>query len=102
MAEIIKSQNGKEIAPEKIRIGKFSFDIAAKKSGTVKSIDNIAISRIARIAGAPHDSGAGVYIHRHNGDKVRKGEKVLTVYSQGEHHFRYAKDFAKNHKIFMT
>ena len=102
MIEIIKSQNGKEIAPEKISIGKFSFDITAKKSGTINSIDNMAISRIARIAGAPHDSCAGAYIHRHNGDKVRKGEKVLTIYSQGEHHFRYAKDFAKNHKIFMT
>ncbi len=101
MAEIIKAQGGKEIAPDKIKIGKFSFDVLSKKNGAVKWIDNIYISKIARIAGAPHDKGSGIYLHKHLGDKVRKGEKLFTIYSESRHEFEYAKDVAKNSKVFI-
>ena len=55
MTEIIKAQNGKITKPEQIRIGKYSYDVVSGKKGVVKDIDNISISKIARISGAPVD-----------------------------------------------
>ena len=102
MIEIIKAQNGKEIAAEDIKIGKYSYDITSKKSCKVREIDNIVISRIARIAGAPHDKGAGLYLHKHNGDKIKKGEKLFTIYSESEHEFKFAVEFAKKNNGFVV
>ena len=100
MVEIIKAQGGKEIAAEDIKIGKLSYDVLSAKTGRVSNINNVHISRIARIAGAPHDKGAGIYLHKHIGGKVKKGEKLFTVYSESMHEFEYAKDVAKSSKVF--
>lgn len=102
MIEIIKAQNGREIAAEDIKIGKFSYDVVSTKSGTVKYIDNMSISRIARIAGAPHDKGAGLYLYKHVGDKVKRGKKLFTIYSESKHEFEYSIDVAKQSKVFVV
>ena len=102
MIEIIKAQGGKEIAAEDIPIGKNSYDLLSSKSGKVREIDNLIISRIARIAGAPHDKGAGLYLHRHAGDKVKKGEKLFTIYSESQHKFNFAVEFAKKNNGFVV
>ena len=102
MVEIIKAQGGKEIAAEDIKIGRYSYDVLSTKSGKVTGIENIAVSRIARIAGAPRDKGAGIYLYKHVGDKVKRGEKLFTIYAESEHEFEYAKDVAKQSKVFVV
>ena len=102
MIEIIKAQNGKETAAEDIPIGKYSYDFLSSKSGKVMHIDNAAISRIARIAGAPHDKGAGIYLYKHANDKVKRKEKLFTIYAESRHELDYAKDVAKNSKAFVV
>jgi len=84
LVEIIKAQGGKEISPECIQIGKFTFDLKSDKNGKIKFIDNRTISKIARVAGAPEDKGSGIYLYRHVGDKVKKGEKIFTIYAQSK------------------
>src|SRR3989338_2463626 len=101
MIEIIKAQNGKEIAAEDIKIGRHCHDVLSAKSGRVASINNMLISRIARIAGAPRDKGAGIYLYKHVGDKVKRGEKLFTIYAEGRHEFGYAKDVAKSARVFV-
>jgi thymidine phosphorylase len=100
MIEIIRAQGGKEIAAEDIKIGKFVHDILSPKSGKVSGIDNIAVSRIARVAGAPRDKGAGIYLYKHVHDRVKKREKLFTIYSESRHELDYAKDMAKTMKAF--
>ncbi len=100
MIEIIKAQNGKEVAAEDIKIGKYCHDVLSTKSGRVTGIDNMLISRIARIAGAPTDKGAGIYLYKHIGNKVKRGEKLFTIYSESEHEFEYARDVAKSASVF--
>jgi len=102
MVEIVKAQGGKEIAAEDIKIGKYAYDILSAKNGRVTGIDNVFISRIARIAGAPHDKGAGIYLYKHVGDKVKRGEKLFTIYAEGMHELEYAKDVTKNSKVFVV
>ena len=100
MMEIIKAQGGKGITSNGIKVGRYSFDILSAKSGRVAAIDNILVSRIARIAGAPHDKGAGIYLYKHVNDKVKRGEKLFTIYAQSGHGLKYAKDVAKGGKVF--
>src|SRR3989338_6117539 len=100
--EIIKAQGGKEIAAEDIKIGKFSYNVLSTKSGRIMDIDNFSISRIARIAGAPQDKGAGIYLYRHIGDKVKRHEKLFTIYAESKHEMEYAKDVSKQMKAFVV
>lgn len=102
MIEIIKAQGSVEIAAEDLKIGKYCCDFVSSKSGKVFGIDNILVSRIARIAGAPRDKGAGIYLHKHVGDKVKKNEKLYTIYSESGHEFKYAKDVAKGSRMFVV
>jgi thymidine phosphorylase len=56
----------------------------------VTAIDNYRMARIARRAGAPFDSGAGVDLHRKVGESVQQGEPLYTVYSCHASDFRFA------------
>lgn len=91
MVEIIKMQGKKITDPSKIELGKVRYDIRAKRRGIVKEISNRAISKIARVAGAPDYKGAGIYLYKHIGDKVKKGEKLYTVYCHNKDKLDYAK-----------
>jgi thymidine phosphorylase len=79
--EIIKAQGGKEKAPEKICVGRFKYNLRARKAKIIKYISNSAINKIARVAGAPENKAAGLYLYKHVGDKVKKGDLIFTIYS---------------------
>ena len=53
-------------------------------AGSIFHIDNKTMSKIARIAGAPRDKGAGVLLHRVRGDRVEKGDMLFTIYAESE------------------
>ena len=86
MRDIIEAQGGKrDIKPEDIPIGEYTFDVVAERAGKVRSIDSKILSKIARAAGAPKDHGAGMYLHAVVGDTVSVGDKLYTIYSSSEH-----------------
>jgi AMP phosphorylase len=91
MIEIINMQGKKIINPHKIKLGKVTYDFVSKKTGVVKEISSKTISKIARVAGAPEDEGAGIYLHKHIGNKVKKGDKLYTVYCRNKSKMEYAK-----------
>lgn len=93
--DIIKAQGGKEIEPSKIKIGKLKFDVIAKKTGSINHINGKAISKIAKIAGAPKDKGAGIYLNVHLKDKVKKGQKLYTIYSDNKEKLGYSKHLSE-------
>ncbi|MEM1752617.1 MAG: AMP phosphorylase [Archaeoglobaceae archaeon] len=83
--EIIAAQGGNEkIRAEDIPIGDKTFTITSRFEGAVVAVNNKAIVRIARSAGAPKDKGAGVYIHKKRGDVVKAGDPLLTIYAEKE------------------
>jgi len=77
--EIIKAQGGKVVMPE---FSKIKREIYSGKSGEIKEIKNKEINSLARVAGCPQDKFAGVYLHHHVGDKIKKGDKILTIYAE--------------------
>ena len=100
MKEIIKAQQGNIFDPKHIKIGKFKYDVKTNKSGIVIKIDNKMISRIARIAGAPLNKSAGIYLHKHVGNKVKRGNTLFTIYSESRQKLSFAKEVLKNVKVF--
>lgn len=83
LREIIFAQNGDhEIKPEEIKIGDYGFDVEADKSGEVLWLNNQTLVECARAAGSPKDKGAGLLLHKKIGDKVKKGEKLFTIFSE--------------------
>jgi len=93
MMKIIKAQGAKKAS---LRPGKFSQIVRAGKTGKVVGINNKLIAHIARSAGAPKDQEAGVYLHKHLGNKVKKGEPLYTIYADIEERIGYTKQYPLN------
>jgi len=101
MKAIIKVQGGHRTRPAQIAIGKLSKNIKAPRSGTIKEINAEVIAKAARLAGAPKDKGAGIYLHKHVGDRVKPGEELFTVYAQSRQKLSYASGYIKENKAYL-
>lgn len=94
--EIINAQGSKNIEKsEDVPVGKYTYDILAPTEGYVGEIHNSLFVKIARIAGAPKDKGAGIYLHKKKGDKVDENEPLFTIYSNSKHKLEMAVEFAR-------
>ena len=83
LREIIAEQGGDpEIEPEDIKIGEQKVDIHSVESGWVLWINSQKLVEAARLAGAPKDKGAGIYLHKKMGDPVQRGETILSIYAE--------------------
>ena len=83
MKEIIAIQGGDpNISSESITIGEFSHIIKADIDGYVIELNNKSLITIARMAGAPNDHGAGLYIHAKPGTRLKRGDPIFTLYAE--------------------
>ena len=91
LQEIIKAQGGNpNIKPEGIKIGKFKYIYRSKNQGRVEYIDNKLLTRVAKLAGAPEEKGAGIYLNVHLKYKVKKNDILFTLYSENQSKLKYA------------
>ncbi len=79
--QIIIAQKGNI---KNMSLGKFRKDILAKSNCKISEINNIKINLMARVAGCPVDKSSGLYLYHHVGEKINKGDKLLTVYAESE------------------
>ena len=94
--EIIKAQEGtlKTLSP-----GKYKKDFFSKSSGKILNIDNKLINSLARVAGCPVDKKSGVYLYNHVGKKIKKRNKLLTIYTESPSRLKEAANFYNDNKI---
>jgi len=91
MMEIIEAQGGDpKVKPEDLPIGSKRHELIADRDGRVQHIDNRAISKIARAAGAPREKSAGIILHVQKGDKVIKGQTILEIVAEHQPSLDYA------------
>ena len=76
-----------------LSLGKYKHELFAKKSGKVASIDNKWVNTIGRTIGCPEDKKAGLYLHKHKGENVVKGEKIITLYAESKQKMQEAINF---------
>ena len=93
--QIIKAQEG---SLNNIQPAKTKHDILSRKSGKILEIDNKKIALLARITGCPADKFSGLYIYYHVGDKVKKGDNLITIYSESKSRLKQAVKFYKEKK----
>jgi AMP phosphorylase len=93
MLEIIKAQGGDlDTNSKSLHPGKYSYQVIAKKDGTVKKINSKNATVIAKILGAPDNHKAGIYLDKKIGEKVTKGHALYTLYTSSEYLLKEAKD----------
>ncbi len=73
-----------------IEPGKLQQEVRANRGGMITAIDNLTIATIARLAGAPMDKQAGIYLHKKVADVVKKGELLYTIYAEFLADFKFA------------
>jgi len=75
-------------------------DLLSDRDGEVKMINNIELVSIARALGNPKIKEAGIYINKMPGEKVKKGEKLLTIYATTDSRLQKGTGFLNIDKIF--
>ncbi|MCK9568405.1 thymidine phosphorylase [Candidatus Pacearchaeota archaeon] len=94
-SEIIQVQGG---TVDHLKPARFKRSILAKHDGKISEIDNKKINSLARIAGSPLDKAAGLYLYKHVDDKIKEGEKVVTIYSESRSRLRESVRFFHSQK----
>jgi thymidine phosphorylase len=84
--EAIRETQGPRECPP---LGAHSKTILSARSGKITSMNNKVVGRIALLAGAPNNLGAGVSLAAHVNDFVQSGEPLFTIYSDSEEALAY-------------
>ncbi len=98
--EIISAQDGasKSISGDKIKLGKIVYEVRSTRHGKISVVNDDILSKAARLAGAPYDKKAGLYLNVHIGDKVKVGDILFTIYSETENHLDDAATYVQRNK----
>ncbi|TMT86542.1 AMP phosphorylase [Haloterrigena sp. H1] len=82
---IVAAQDGDpDVEPADLEPGPESTTVQAERSGVVTSVDNRQLCDLARRAGAPKDTRAGLAIHKSTADAVDVGDDLYTIYAETE------------------
>jgi AMP phosphorylase len=83
LREIIAAQGGNpNVKPEDLPVGPKHAAVRSESAGKVLWLSTDDIVRIARMAGAPKEKGAGVVLHAKLGESVRKDGILFEVYAE--------------------
>ena len=95
--EMIRAQQGEPTA--KMQVAKHEHVILAEASGFVNELDALAVGTASWRLGAgrarkedPVQFGAGIIIHAKRGEKIEKGQPLLTLYTDEAERFERAID----------
>ncbi len=100
LREIIEAQGGDpDVKTKDIEVGDKTYTCVSGKEGFLLWINNSSLAEVARLAGAPKDKGAGVYLCKKIGDRVKKNEPLLTVYAERDLKLQRALDSLEGSEV---
>ncbi len=99
MDAIIAAQGPAENTPQ---IGALVHEVRTERAGFVSAIDCFRIARIARMAGAPTDPGAGLDLQRRIGARVKKGDVLYRIHGEEAADFALAVEAAGQESGFKV
>ena len=101
--KIIAAQGGNpNITHDDIQLGDVIFVEYSEETGEVKDIENKVVKEISSALGCPHNKKAGVYFYKQVGDRVKKGEKLLKLYSTSTDRLETAKEVLKEKRMVIV
>jgi AMP phosphorylase len=100
MIEIIKAQGGKITSSNQIILSGMNKVVKAEEAGVISNANVKTLTTIARTAGAPANKLAGLMLAKTDGDKVKKGDTLFTIYAENELKLASAFDYAKKNNPF--
>jgi thymidine phosphorylase len=95
MNDIIQAQGSRSFDHNQPGLGVLSFEIRAPYAGTVTSIDNLQMARIAGLAGAPKVKNAGVDLLCKLGDEVQADALLYRVHASYAADLEFARQACK-------
>ncbi len=84
MKDIIHAQGGKIDSSTKIILSPLNKEIRAKEDGVIQSFNLKFLTTIARMSGAPANKLAGVLLNKTEGEKVFKGDLIMTIFAENK------------------
>lgn len=100
LREIIEAQGGDPgIKPDDVPVGYKKAEVKSNVNGRVGWINNRVVVEISRAAGTPKDQGAGVLLHKKNGDKVKRGDTLFEIYAKKGYKLERALQIARKSKV---
>ena len=78
------------------------IEIPAPQAGRLTAIDNRRIARIAKLAGAPRQKGAGIRLLVRLGDRVDKGQPLYELHAETPGELAYALAYARAQADVLT
>ncbi len=85
--ERIRSLQGRRESPP---LGGHIQDVMSEKYGRITAINNRIIARVAQLAGAPHNPGAGVYLAKHVNETVDSRQLLFRLYAESDEALAFA------------
>ncbi|MBR9834575.1 MAG: thymidine phosphorylase family protein [Alphaproteobacteria bacterium] len=86
---ICKAQGGLKTPP----IAQHQRPVCAPHAGRITQIDNRRLGKAAKLAGAPADKAAGLYMHVRLGDVVQAGDPLYTLHTESVGELTYVVDY---------
>ena len=99
MQKIIDAQGPSSCSAE---LGDLTTEIKAPRDGVVEAIDCLRLNRLARMAGAPIDKGAGIMAFKKIGERVEQGEPLYRIYAFDDSQFELAVAAAKSNDGYIV
>lgn len=101
MKEIIFEQGGDPgVNSGKLIPGKFSYKMKAEKDCVIKDIDSKNLTLVVKALGAPLQKKAGIYLDKKEGEIIKKGDSICTLYSENMYNLKVGKDTIRQYPIF--
>jgi thymidine phosphorylase len=91
LIRICEAQGGFREPP----VADLRHEFGATATGTIIAIDNRLLARIAKLAGAPAAMAAGLELHVKTGDRVQRGQPLITLHAETRGEMAYALAFAR-------
>ena len=88
---ICEAQGGMRTPPR----SRHQFVVEAAAGGVVSALDNRAIARVARLAGAPRSAAAGIRMLVRLDETVERGQPLLQIHAETAGELGYAHEFAE-------
>jgi thymidine phosphorylase len=80
----------------------YTHPVYAKRAGKIKSVNNRKLAKVAKLAGAPKDTSAGVDYVVRLGDTVDEDTVLYEIHAESQGELDYALDYVENNPDIIT